>query len=217
MINTEKEVVWKPYPEYPFIEANQFGQIRTKDRYVMCKNGRKQFVKGRVLKQHPNNGGYMRVGVSVDGKRMNLLVHRIVATCFLPNPNNLPEVNHRDNNPANNTVSNLEWCTSQYNTAYREKYGVSAKEVTKVLRKPVIAVNLETFKVFYFESQNEASRQLDVDRRHVNNAINGLRKTTGGYWFTSADSSAIDKTRAKFGNEVANKVEELMSDEPQLS
>ena len=216
MVNTEKEI-WKPYPEHPFIEANQFGQIRTKNRYVMCKNGVKQFVKGRILKQYPNNGGYMRVSVSVNGKRMNLLVHRIVASAFIPNSDNLPEVNHSDNNPANNAVSNLEWCTSQYNTAYREKYGVSAKEVTKALRKPVIAVNLETLEVFYFESQNEASRQLGIDRRHVNNAIRGLRKTTGGYWFASADSNAIDKTRAKFGNELTNKVEELMSDELQLS
>lgn len=209
MVNIEKEI-WKPYPECPLIEANQFGQIRTKDRYVMCKNGVKQFVKGRILKQYPNNGGYMRVGVSMNGKRINLLVHRIVASAFIPNPNNLPEVNHKDNNPANNAVSNLEWCTSQYNTAYREKYGVSAKEVTKALRKPVIAVNLETFKVFYFESQNEAARQLNIDRRHVNNAVRGLRKTTGGYWFCEVDSKAVGKARVRFNDEVAGKVEELM-------
>ena len=46
MINTEKDVVWKLYPEYPFIEANQYGQIRTKDRYVICKNGVKRLVRG---------------------------------------------------------------------------------------------------------------------------------------------------------------------------
>lgn len=53
MFDIEKEqVIWKPYPEYPFIEANKFGEIRTKDRYVPSKNGSKRLVKGHVLKQH---------------------------------------------------------------------------------------------------------------------------------------------------------------------
>lgn len=77
--------------------------------------------------------------------RVSRLVHRIVATCFLPNPNNWLEVNHKDNDRTNNEVSNLEWCTRQYNIDYREKYGVPAKESAKVLREPLFAVNLKTF------------------------------------------------------------------------
>lgn len=190
----EQTVVWKTYPKYPFIEANQFGAIKTKDRYVPCKNGSKRLVRGRVLKQRSTKGGYMYVSVSVDNKQKHLLVHRIVASCFLPNPDNLPEVNHRDNSPANNVVSNLEWCTSKYNTAYREKYGITAREATKALRKPVVSVNLKTFKVLRFESQSEAARQLGVSRRHVNNVIKGRCKTAGGYWFTE-DESEITKEK----------------------
>lgn len=97
MFDKEKEkAVWKIYPEFPFIEANQFGEVRTTDRLVTCKNGRKMFVKGHVLKQWANNKGYLLVHFSVNGKDVARLVHRIIAASFIPNPDNLPEVNHKD-------------------------------------------------------------------------------------------------------------------------
>ena len=55
--------------------------------------------------------------VNAEGQAKNVLVHRIVGMTFLPNPQNLPEINHKDNNPKNNNVSNLEWCTRKYNLA----------------------------------------------------------------------------------------------------
>lgn len=207
-----EEEVWKPYPDYPFIEANQFGEVRTIDRVSIDKNGVRHHIKGRVLKQHPNNGGYMRVSFGVDGKIVSLLVHRIVATCFLPNPLGLLEVNHIDNDQTNNIVSNLEWCTPEYNVAYREKYGTSAKEGAKVLRKPLFAIDLKTLDILYFESQSEATHRLGFDRRKINNAVNGQQKTTHGYWLVNADSNAVERTRAKFGDEVANAVEKLMNE-----
>lgn len=173
MVNIVKDqkAIWKQYPDYPFIEVSIFGEVRTKDRTVTRIDGKKRFVKGHVLKQKKVGSGYMQVCVGVNGKAVYLLVHRMVATCFIPNPHNYSEVNHIDNNPTNNTVSNLEWCSHEYNVAYREKYGVSAKEASKVLRKPVFAVNLETFEVFQFESQREASRQLGVAVEHINGVI----------------------------------------------
>lgn len=119
MINTE-QAVWKPYPEYPFIKANQFGEIRTVDRVVVSSNGRKYHIKGRILKQKLNPGSYMQVQFRVNGEGVILYVHRIVATCFIPNPNSYPEVNHIDNNRTNNSVDNLEWCTRKYNNDYKK-------------------------------------------------------------------------------------------------
>lgn len=279
MTNTE-QAIWKPYPDYPFIEANQFGKIRTVDRVVVRKDGKKYPVKGQILKQHDNGRGYMQVRVSVNGKKITLKVHRIVATCFIPNPLNLPEVNHKDNNPKNNAVSNLEWCTSQYNSDYKKNFGTSASQLfgrpvfavdlntSKVLRFEtqreasrqlgvnageisnvikgrqktagnywftedeseiteekiqeikanmsffggVIAVNLETSEVFYFESQAEAERQLGVNHSNMNNVIKGKRNRAGGYWFTYVDETAVEKARSKFGDDIANKVEKLMSE-----
>lgn len=205
--NIEEKEVWRTYPEYPFIEANQFGQVRTKDRVVIRKNGSKLPVKGRVLKQYDNGKGYMRVHFRVNNKTVSLRVSRIVATCFIPNPNNLPEVNHIDCNRANNAVSNLEWCTHQENVVYRDKLGHTAKH--NAPKKPVIAVNLETFEVCFFESQHETSRQLKIDVRSINDVIKGRQKTAHGYWFRNADEEAIKNIKFKFGDEVVNKAEEI--------
>lgn len=211
MVDTEKEQeIWKTYPEYDFVEVSNLGRIRTKDRTITDKNGRKRLVKGKVLKQQLNKNDYMRVHFSVNGKEINLSVHRSVATCFIPNPLSYPEVNHKDNDPTNNRWDNLEWCTPQYNTAYREKYGISAKEATKALRRPMIAIDLSSFKVLWFESQHEAERQLVVYHSNIIKVVKGKLNKTGGYWFTYADETAVEKVREKFGDEIAKKVEELI-------
>lgn len=212
MADKDKNIVSKTYPGIDFLQANQFGEVRTLDHYATRKDGKRYFVKGHVLKQQLNKNGYLYVDVHINGKHIQLQVHRIVATCFLPNPDNLPQVNHKDCNPKNNSVSNLEFCTPQYNTAYREKYGVSAKESTKVLRKSLFAVNLKTLEVLHFESQHEAARQLGVKQGNICNVLKGRQKQTGGYWFCYADSNAVEETRAKFGDEVADKVEKLMNE-----
>lgn len=209
MTNTEEQEIWKTYPEYPWIEASNLGRIRTKDRYVKCKNGSKRFYKGHILKQWDNGHGYMCVAIYSSGKIADLYVHRIVATCFIPNPNGYLEVNHKDNNPRNNAVSNLEWCTRQYNSDYKKNFGTTSAEV---LGQPAIAVNPETSEVFWFESQSEAARQLGVNRKHVNSVIKGTRNKTGGYWFTNANENAVENARKKFGDDIAKKVEKLMNE-----
>lgn len=198
---TYEEEVWRTYPEFDFIEASNFGRVRTQDRVITCKNGSKRLVKGMILKQWLDKGGYLRVHFSVKGKVFNRQIHRIVASCFLPNPRNLPQINHKDCNRTNNNVNNLEWCTAQYNMAYKEKYGVSAKESTKTLRKPVFAVDLKTGEVLHFESQNETARQLKVGQRDIYAVLKGQKNTAGGYWFTEDESEITEeKIREIKGN-----------------
>lgn len=202
---SDEEEIWKTYPKIPFIEASNLGRVRTKDRYVPSKNGSKRLIKGRVLKQYLNPDGYMYVNFRVNGKLINLRVHRVIATCFIPNPDNLPEVNHIDCNPTNNVVSNLEWCTREYNNAYREKYG-------KACNRPVIAINRKTFEVFWFKSQHEAARQLDVFQQNISMVVKGKVNRTGDFWFCNIDEKAVEKVRLKFSDEVANVVKELISE-----
>lgn len=282
MSNKEEEKeIWEQCPDYNFVEVSNQGKVRTKDRTVTRRDGRKLHYKGRILKQQLNNKGYMYVRICVNGKTTTLLVHRLVAVTFLPNPDNLPEVNHKDNDPTNNRLDNLEWCTHKYNDDYKKNFGTSQAEL---FGKPVFAVNLKTGKILRFETQHEASRQLGVDVRKVNNVVKGKRIQTGGWWFTEdeseitedkiqeirtkmyfrggviainietseiflfesqskaahqlgvdaslvngvikgklyktggywwfchADKNAVEKVRSKFGNEVAEKVEELMND-----
>ncbi|AIS73905.1 HNH homing endonuclease [Lactobacillus phage Ldl1] len=199
----EEQEVWKPYPKYPFIEANQLGEIRTVDRVVTYKNGAKRFYKGKVLKQQLERNGYLRVGFGINGKVVHLLVHRIVATCFLPNPKGLEQVNHKDCDKTNNSVENLEWCSTSYNIQYREKYG-------KALGHPVVAINLKTLKVLFFKSQREAARQLRIFNQNINDVTKGKRRQTHDFWFCCANENAIKKVKEKFGDELASKVERIM-------
>jgi len=198
---------WKLHPEFCFIEVSTLGNVRTLDRVVPCGKGT-QFVKGRVLKQQCDKNGYLRVHFRGNGKNFFRLVHRLVAQTFIPNPDNLPEVNHKDCNPTNNNVSNLEWITRKGNNQYRNKYGVSYKEAAR--KKPVCAINLDTLEVYRFPSQMEASHVLGANVGHINNVILGKRNHTHGYWFTNADNKAVEATRVKLGNSMARKVEELM-------
>lgn len=75
----------------------------------------------------------------------------------------------------------------------------------------MIAINLDTSEVFWFESQREAARQLGVDARSLGYVIKGKRNQTHRYYFCNADSTAVEKVGAKFGDEVADKVKKLMN------
>lgn len=114
--------IWKPivikqndvlYNFTGLYEVSNYGNIRSLN-YNHTK-------KIKELTPKPDNGGYLRIGLHKNGKQVNCLVHRIVAQVFLENPNNLPEVNHKDENKENNNVENLEWCDRQYNAQYSLK------------------------------------------------------------------------------------------------
>lgn len=196
--------VWKAYPEFSFVEASNLGRVMTLDRVVTCGNGMR-VVKGHVLKQWRNMYGYLYVSFGVDGKLITRKVHRLVAQTFLPNPNNWPEVNHKDCDRTKNNVENLEWCTHGYNMQYREKYGESAG-------RPMFAINLNTLEVSRFKSQGEAGRELKANQGNINSVLKGRCKTAGGYWFTYDNGDAVETTRNKFGDIVADQVEELMNE-----
>jgi hypothetical protein len=105
-------------------QVSSEGKVRSLSRYVQYKN-HKQRMQGRELLPQLNSKGYFRVKV-ID--RLHF-IHRLVAQEFIPNPNNLPIVNHKDGNKLNNNSSNLEWVTNAENLqhAYREGFAVSVK------------------------------------------------------------------------------------------
>lgn len=170
--------IWKKHPDIPRIEVSTLGRVRTLDRVVSGGNGTR-LVKGHVLKQCDNGIGYLQVGIKINGKWNIKLVHRLVSETFLSNPENFPQVNHKDCNRTNNDVSNLEWCTASYNAKYRESFGKGSS-------KCVFAINLATLEVSRFKSQCEASRVLGLKQPHINAVIKGKLKQTGGYRFENA-------------------------------
>lgn len=86
--------------------------------YQVSNLGKVRNKKGKVLKQYRNNKGYPCVHMYKNNKYKTKNVHRLVAISFIENPNNLPQVNHKDEDKTNNVVTNLEWCTNKYNCNY---------------------------------------------------------------------------------------------------
>ena len=153
MIKNESEI-WRAHPDIDKIEVSSFGRVRP--------------VKGHCYKNRLGNAGYLLVEFRINGKVVCKYVHRLVAETFLSNHDNLPQVNHKDNDRTNNNASNLEWCTASYNSKYREKFGIST---TESQGHPLFAVNLSTLEVSHFRSQREASRALGVSHVNINGVI----------------------------------------------
>lgn len=193
-MNKNEIEVWKPHPDIDVIEVSTLGRVRTLDRMVSGKGNGTRFQKGQVLKQFVSVNGYMRVSIRIDGKPTKKLVHRLVAQTFLPNPDNLPMVNHRDCNRKNNNVENLEFCDNSYNQKYRNRFGIS---VTESIGKPLFAVNLSTLEVSHFRSQSEAGRVLGFSQGHIGAVIRGKRNHAGDFWFVNDDDNADDIIKRK--------------------
>lgn len=106
---------WKSVVGYEGLyEVSSLGRVRSLDRY----DSNNHFLKGRILRLCADTKGYLIVGLWSNNKKKMYKVHRMVAQAFIPNPDNLPIINHKDENPINNNVDNLEWCDSEYNNNY---------------------------------------------------------------------------------------------------
>ena len=148
---TENEV-WRDVVGYEgYYKVSDKGNVFSVRR-VSSIGGR---IGGRIMKPTPNTNGYLRVNLCKDGKTKSKLVHRLVLEAFVENPNNLLEVNHLDENKANNELSNLEWCTREYNNNHGER----TEKARQKLSKRVKAVNVETGEVLTFSSTAEAGRK----------------------------------------------------------
>lgn len=125
-------------------------------------------------------GKYYQIKLCKNGETDFPLVHRLVAQHFLDNPNNLPEVNHKDENKLNNNVDNLEWCTHKYNV----NYGTRNARIGKTKGKPVICIETGVT----YPSVMEAERQTGISNGNITQVCNGRRKTAGKYHWRYEDA-----------------------------
>ena len=135
--------------------------------YSVTKDGKiYSHIKKRFLKQSIKNG-YTSVNLYKNKKYKTYRVHRLVAETYIPNLNNYPQVNHKDENRSNNSVENLEWCTSSYNI----NYGNRNKNFSQCIRC------LETNRIY--PSQNAIARDLGVAQGCVSYAIKNNKSVLG--------------------------------------
>lgn len=156
------------------------------------KDGRVFHYPEREIKYYKDHGGYMIscLGRTINGKevKVNIKQHRLVAIAFLPNPQNLPQVNHKDEDKTNNRVENLEWCDENYNTNYgtgkerarQKKFNKGSKLMPE---KQVLQINKDGNIIKQYASIREAARETGIEHSCICRCCTGSRntKTAGGF------------------------------------
>ena len=113
--------IWKDIPNFEgYYKISNLGRIKSVTRKAKVKilNNDYRTIKGQLISPAKTRDGYLKVSLSKNHKRYYFKVHRLAAQAFIPNTNNYPCINHKDENKENNRVDNLEWCTVKYNCNY---------------------------------------------------------------------------------------------------
>lgn len=152
---------WRTIEEFPEYEISSWGNIRNKKTpnklLSLNRSGRKR--------------NYYSVMFSVNNKQTRRNVHRLVAKAFIPNPNNLPEVNHKDENGLNNRVDNLEWCDRCYNLMW----GTRSQRFADAKSIPILQYDKQGNIIKEWKSQKEICDTLHVDSGSLSHALAGWR------------------------------------------
>ena len=119
-----------------YYQVSSWGRVKSVDRCIIGSDGRQIMRKGKLLSPYITKKGYLKVALCLNnnGENTKFRIHRLVAEAFIPNPQNLPEVNHIDGNKINNSVTNLEWCTGEYNREHAQMLqSGDVKDAIKIL------------------------------------------------------------------------------------
>lgn len=160
-------VLWKDVPDYEgYYEISNTGLIRSK-------NG--------LRKLQINYHGYYYIKLCKNGVHKKFQVHRLVGKTFIPNPHNLPEINHKDENPLNNNVENLEWCDRTYNNNYGTRNARAGIGISKANSKKVMRFDRKGNYIDTFESVKKAAEYLGIHYSSIVGCARHKRPSAGGY------------------------------------
>ena len=165
--------IWRPVRDFEGLyEVSNLARVRSVDRSITAVYKGTIYtrnLKGRILKQRKIHRGYCAITL----QSASYFIHRMVAEAFVPNPDNLPEVNHKDENKLNNCADNLEWCDRLYNVNYGT--GIQRRE------KSIEQLTMAGQHIAYYSSIIDAARQLGHDQSYITKACRGIRKSAYGY------------------------------------
>lgn len=195
----EKEF-WKPVAGFEGLyEVSSLGRVRSLNREVF-QQGRIQKYKGCIMSQLIGRHGYYSVRLSKHNKKKTFLVHRIVAEAFIPNTDNLPVVNHKDENRKNNSVANLEWCTIAYNV----NYGTTPLRRSIMLGSKVAQYTTNGVLMQTFHSIHDAERKTSIKRQSIHEAIRLKRQAGGCFWTLINKEAPLRIDTSTFSRRIKN-------------
>lgn len=157
-----------------YYQVSNLGNVKSVDR-IVTNNGKRIPRKGKVLSKGLSKYGYLTVVLSKNGVHKNYRVNRLVAEAFIPNPQQLPFVNHKNEEKTDNRVENLEWCDAVYNHNYgtiKERISKSGRNC-KTKSKKVVQMTLDGEVVAVFPSTMEVQRQLGFSNGNISNCCVG--------------------------------------------
>lgn len=153
----------------------------------------------KILSLGRKRHGYYSVLLHKDGKRKNMLVHRLVAKAFIPNPYNYPYINHKDENPSNNHIENLEWCTAEYNS----NYGTCKERIGLTNGIPVLKYDLEGNFISEYRTMTEAERNEGIDHANICICCEGKISHCNNFiWIYKGDEHTIQDRIKKIKNSI---------------
>ena len=198
--------IWKSIPEYEgMYEVSNLGRVRSLDReeFYYNEHGTKcvRFRTGMILNPDIGNNGYPRVRLRNKENTKKMLVHRLVAFAFIYNENVDTDIiiNHKDSNPSNNRVDNLEWCTQQYNIKYSYVCGNSSNVGSK---HPQSTITEDIAKEIYILGHSgkytniELAATFNVNKQMINNI------KIGHTWSHITKNIVIEKIKYKRGHRI---------------
>ena len=185
------EEVWKDIKGYENLyQVSNYGNVKSLDRYIKNKNGKMQFYNEKILR--PNDSkGYLKVTLSKNNRQRTFRIHVLVAKTFISNPENKPEVNHKDGNKHNNHIDNLEWNTRRENEIHAYQKGLAkpskkqkeavAKYAKENYSKKIIQYDLNGNFIKEWNSMADIWRGLGIRASLICRCCKGLRTHTYGY------------------------------------
>lgn len=187
--------IWKDIEGYEGLyQISNMGRVKAMSRSVF--NGYKPSPhKGRIMKFQDNGVGYKFVHlISADGTNRKFYVHRLVAQEFIPNVNNLPQVNHKDENPGNNAVWNLEWCTCKYNINYGNRMKKQlGKMVLNKKNNPIDVYDHSGNLVKSCDFAEEASSITKTPKQRIISECKGITCARSSFRFAFKGKKPFDK------------------------
>lgn len=190
-----REEYWVPIKGYEGLyEINNFGQIKRLARMISRPTIGNFYVPDKLLKVVPMSTGYLSVSMTKDGKQTECLVHRLYAEAFIPNPNNLPCVNHIDGNKLNNDLSNLEWCSYSVNNRHATNTCLrkicSGEETTSSKISNSDAHDIRYMYTYKNIGVEELSKEYNLSKTSI-------RAIIGGFSYKTDDPELINICRKK--------------------